>query len=132
MQNRSASALFFVVLFLFSSALEAQELMIEWAVPLKKNLVQLNRREQGGVTIFGKDILVSTRSGDLHLFSDKGSIKKTVTFDGEFFLAPIVVDDGNVMVSVSNSVFMLNSSLELVWSVSGKAPVASNPFVTQE
>ncbi|HSW61211.1 MAG TPA: PQQ-binding-like beta-propeller repeat protein [bacterium] len=132
MHNRPAAALFFIALFLFSSVLEAQELLIEWAVPLKKNLVQLNRREQGGVTIFGKDILVSTRSGDLHLFSDKGTIKKTVSFDGEFFLAPVVADDGNVIVCVSNSIFMLNSSLEFVWSVSGKAPVASTPFVTEE
>jgi hypothetical protein len=124
-------AILFFTILLFS-ALNAQELMIEWAVPLKKNLVQINRREQGGITIFGKDLLVSTRSGDLHLFSDKGNIKKTVTFDGEFFLAPVVVDDGNVLVSVSNSIFMLNSSLEFVWSVSGKAPVASNPFVTPE
>lgn len=129
LKTRFAILFFTIILF---SALNAQELMIEWAVPLKKNLIQLNRREQGGITIFGKDLLVSTRSGDLHLFSDKGNIKKTVTFDGEFFLAPVVTDDGNVLVSVSNSVFMLNSSLELVWSVTGKAPVASTPFLTPE
>ena len=37
-------------------------LAIEWAVPLKKNQVQVNRREEAGVTLFGDDILVAATS----------------------------------------------------------------------
>ena len=43
-------------------------LAIEWAVPLKKNQVQVNRREEAGVTLFGDDLLVATRAGELHFY----------------------------------------------------------------
>lgn len=119
-------------IFFTASLTSAQELVLEWAHPVKKNLTQLNKREQGGITISGSDILVATRSGELHQFSVKGEIKKTIVFDGEFYFPPAVLDDGNVLVAVSNSIFMFSSSLELLWSSSGKTPVASTPFVDKK
>lgn len=122
------SAVFLLIIFVLSFTF-AEELVIEWAVPLKKNLTQLNKREQGGVVIFGKDLLVATRSGQLHLFSQKGEIKKTLMFDGDFYFIPQILDDGKVLVTVSNSVFLLDPSLNTIWSSSGKTPVASKPMV---
>jgi len=110
--------------------LSAEKLVLEWAVPLKDNiLTQLNQREQGGITVFGKELLVMTSKGEMHLFSTKGTIKKTIKFDGEFIHMPQVLDDGNLLVTVSNSIFLLNSKLEKIWSTSGKAPFASRPLV---
>lgn len=119
---------FFFAVSVFSFSY-ASELVLEWAQPVKKGLTQLNKREQGGITVFGKDILVATRSGQLHHFSSKGELKKTLIFDGEFFFTPTVLDNGHVLIAVSNSVFMLDASLNLVWSSSGKTPVASKPLV---
>lgn len=125
----------FLIFFLILLSLEvtAEKLVLQWAVPLKDNiLTQLNRREQGGITTFGKDILVTTSKGEMHLFSTKGTIKKTVKFDGEFVHAPQVLNDGNLLVVISNSVFLLNSKLEKIWATSGKAPVASVPLVKDD
>jgi outer membrane protein assembly factor BamB len=111
----------------------AEKLVLEWAVPLKDNiLTQLNRREQGGVTAFGKDLLVTTSKGEMHLFSTKGTIKKTVKFDGVFVHEPQVLNDGNLLVTVSNAVFLLKPDLTKVWATSGKAPVASKPLVKDQ
>ena len=125
------------ITFLFISLLfiplSGEKLVLEWAVPLKDNiLTQLNRREQGGVTVFGKDLLVTTSNGNMHLFSTKGTIKKTIKFDGEFVHSPQTLDDGNLLVTVSSSVFLLNSKLEKIWATSGKAPVASKPLVKDQ
>lgn len=122
----------FLLVFFAGTTISGQELFLEWAVPLKKNLVQLNRREQGGVTAYGKDILVSTRDGNLHLFSEKGKNIKTIQFDGEFYFSPEISANGNVLVCVSNSIFMLDNSLNMIWNVSGKAAVASKPLVTED
>lgn len=108
------------------------ELFLEWAVPLKKNLIQLNKRETGGIVPFGQDILVAAHSGNLYLFSQKGEIKKTLHFDGEFSIVPVVLDNNNVVVSVSNSVVMLDPSLNVIWSRSGKAPVSAAPLATDK
>ena len=59
-------------------------LAIEWAIPLKKNQVQVNRREEAGVTLFGDDLLVATRAGELHLFGKNGGLKMTAVFEGEW------------------------------------------------
>lgn len=125
------TVVFLSVILLFSISYAA-ELVMEWAVPIKKNLTQLNKREQGGVVVFGKDLLVATRSGSLIHFSQKGEIKKTLVFDGEFFFAPQVLEDGKVLVAVSNSVFLFDPSLNLIWSSSGKTPVASKPMVDKQ
>jgi hypothetical protein len=120
-------------IFLFTANLSGQKLFLEWAVPLKKDLVQLNKRETGSIVPFGKnDVLVTTRSGDLHLFSQTGKIKKTLHFDGEFSIAPVIMEDGNALISVSNSVFMLDKSLNVIWNRQGKAPVAAAPLATDE
>ncbi|MGI6393249.1 MAG: hypothetical protein ACOX2F_00725 [bacterium] len=124
--------LFITTLILFSISITAQELLIEWAHPLKKKSTEVNKRELAGVVALEEGILVATSTGDLHLFSDSGTLKKSISFDGEFFLTPVVLDDKNILLSVSNSVFMLSPSLEYVWSVSGKTPVASTPYVTSE
>ncbi|HRZ79557.1 MAG TPA: PQQ-binding-like beta-propeller repeat protein [bacterium] len=129
--NICAICLCFLIIFTASS-ISGEELVLEWARPVKKNLVQLNKREQGGITVSGSDILVATRNGELHQFSEKGELEKTVVFDGEFYFPPAVLDDGNILVAVSNSVFMFSSSLELLWSSSGKTPVASSPFVDRD
>ena len=124
---------FIIFLIFLFTPLAGEKLVLEWAVPLKKNiLTQLNRREQGGITVFGKDLLVTTSTGQMHLFSTKGTIKKTVTFDGEFVHNPQVLDDGNLLVTVSNSIFLLNPELEKIWATSGKAPVASKPLVKDD
>jgi outer membrane protein assembly factor BamB len=124
---------FFCALALFLSfpAVSGIELFLDWAKPLKKELVQLNKREIGGIVNFGENVLVATRSGRLHLFTPTGKIKKTLLFDGEFSLVPLVLDDGSVIVTVSNSVIMLDSALDQIWSVAGKAPVASTPLVEE-
>lgn len=129
MSTRSFFIFFSALFLLFSGVISAGELFLEWAKPLKKELVQLNKRETGGIVNFGENVLVATRSGNLHLFSAAGEIKKTLFFDGEFSLVPTVLNDGSVVVSVSNSVILLNSNLDQIWSVSGKAPVASSPLI---
>ncbi len=115
-------------------------LAIEWAVPLKKNQVQVNRREEAGVTFFGDDLLVATRAGELHLFGKNGGLKVTAVFEGECTVAPLAVDETHVLVPVSNSVFMLELvtekkgkrtgySWKVLWNVTGKASVATRPFI---
>lgn len=115
-------------------------LAMEWAVPLKKNQVQVNRREEAGVTLFGENILVATRAGGLHLFGKNGGLKVTAVFEGEFTVAPVAVDDTHALVPMSNSVFMLELVTEksgkkteynwkVLWNVSGKANVAAQPFI---
>ena len=66
-------------------------LAMEWSVPLKKNQVQVNRREEAGVTLFGENLLVATRAGGLHLFGKNGGLKVTAVFEGEFTVAPVAV-----------------------------------------
>lgn len=118
-------------------------LAIEWAIPLKKNQIQVNRREEAGVTFFGDDILVATRAGELHLFGKNGELKVTAVFEGEFVVAPVAVDETHAVVSVSNSVFMLELLTEkkgrktrydwkVLWKVSGKATVAAQPFIYED
>ena len=131
-RNNTYTYILFLLIIFALSSYSAEELVLEWAHPVKKNLTQLNKREQGGIALYGSDILVATRNGELHRFSEKGELKKTVVFDGEFYFPPAVLDDGNIMVAVSNSVFMFNASLELIWSSSGKTPVASSPFVDKD
>ncbi|MBQ4438412.1 PQQ-binding-like beta-propeller repeat protein [bacterium] len=115
-------------------------LAIEWALPLKKNQVQVNRREEAGVTLFGDDILVAARSGELHLFGKNGELKVTAVFEGECTVAPVAVDETHALVSVSNSVFMMELitekkgkktqySWKVLWNIAGKATVAAQPFV---
>lgn len=115
-------------------------LAIEWAIPLKKNQVQVNRREEAGVTLFGDDLLVATRAGELHLFGKNGGLKVTAVFEGECTVAPLAVDEKHVLVSVSNSVFMLELvtekkgrkteySWKVLWNVAGKASIAAQPFI---
>lgn len=121
--------------------LEARDpqLLIEWAKPLKKNLVQVNRREQGGIAAFRDGILVATHSGDMHYVSSKGEIRLTAAFDGTFSIVPLVVDDNHVIVSVSNRVYMLELVEEakkldwkVLWHISGKSSVASVPFIRED
>ncbi|MBO7126907.1 PQQ-binding-like beta-propeller repeat protein [bacterium] len=118
-------------------------LAIEWAVPLKKNQVQVNRREEAGVTLFGEDILVAARSGELHLFGKNGELKLTAVFEGECTVAPVAVDETHALVSVSNSVFMMELVTEkkgektkynwkILWNVAGKATVAAQPFIYED
>ena len=118
-------------------------LAVEWAIPLKKNQVQVNRREEAGVTLFGDSILVGTRAGELHLFGKNGELKVTAVFEGEFTVAPVAVDETHALVSVSNSVFMLELvtekrkktteySWKVLWNIAGKASVASQPFIYDE
>jgi hypothetical protein len=119
-----------VVFFLITATFTgySAELLIEWAKPLKKNLTSLNRREQGGVVSFRDDILVVTRSGKMHQFSEFGTLKKTIVFNGEFYFAPIV-DKNEIFVPVSNSLILLDENFNKKWSVSGKAPIASPPLI---
>jgi|GEM_PF-890239 len=150
--------LFFIFLFLFPVFAEFNEfdknigkapefvrnggprLAVEWAVPLKKNQVQVNRREEAGVTLFGEDILVATRAGELHLFGKNGELKVTAVFEGECTVAPVAVDETHALVPVSNSVFMMELvteksgkkveySWKVLWNIAGKATVAAQPFV---
>ena len=118
-------------------------LAVEWAIPLKKNQVQVNRREEAGVTLFGDSLLVGTRAGELHLFGKNGELRVTAVFEGEFTVAPVAVDGTHALVSVSNSVFMLelvtekrkkttDYSWKVLWNVAGKASVAAQPFVYRE
>lgn len=118
-------------------------LAIEWAVPLKKNQVQVNRREEAGVTLFGDDLLVATRAGELHLFGKNGGLKVTAVFEGECTVAPLAVDEKHALVSVSNSVFMLELltekkgkkveySWKVLWNIAGKATVAAQPFIYED
>ena len=118
-------------------------LAIEWAIPLKKNQVQVNRREEAGVALFGDDLLVATRAGELHLFGKNGGLKVTAVFEGECTVAPLAVDEKHALVSVSNSVFMLELvtekkgrrteySWKILWNVAGKANVAAQPFVYKD
>ena len=120
-----------------------QYLAVEWAIPLKKNQVQVNRREEAGVTLFGENLLVATRSGVLHLFGKNGELKVSAVFEGEFTVAPVAVDETHALVPVSNSVFMLelvtekkktktDYSWKVLWNVAGKASVAAQPFVYRE
>ena len=115
-------------------------LAIEWALPLKKNQVQVNRREEAGVALFGEDLLVATRAGELHLFGKNGGLKMTAVFEGECTVAPVAVDETHALVSVSNSVFMMelvtekkgkkvDYSWKILWNIAGKATVAAQPFV---
>ena len=112
-------------------------LAIEWAIPLKKNQVQVNRREEAGVALFGDDLLVATRSGELHLFGKNGELKVTAVFEGECTVAPVTVDEKHALVSVSNSVFMMELvtekkveySWKILWKIDGKATVAAQPFI---
>ena len=115
-------------------------LAVEWAIPLKKNQVQVNRREEAGVTLFGDSLLVGTRAGELHLFGKNGELKVTAVFEGEFTVAPVAVDETHALVSVSNSVFMLELvtekrkkkteySWKVLWNIAGKASVAAQPFI---
>ena len=118
-------------------------LAIEWAVPLKKNQVQVNRREEAGVTFFGDDLLVATRAGELHLFGKNGGLKVTAVFEGECTVAPVAVDEKHVLVSVSNSVFLMELVTEkkgkkteygwkVLWKIDGKASVAAQPFIYED
>ena len=118
-------------------------LAVEWAIPLKKNQVQVNRREEAGVSLFGENLLVATRSGVLHLFGKNGELKVSAVFEGEFTVAPVAVDETHALVPVSNSVFMLelvtekkktktDYSWKVLWNVAGKASVAAQPFVYRE
>ena len=118
-------------------------LAIEWAVPLKKNQVQVNRREEAGVTIFGEYLLVATRAGELHLFGKNGELKLTAVFEGECTVAPVAVDETHALVSVSNSVFLMELltekkgkktqySWKILWNIAGKATVAAQPFVYED
>ena len=115
-------------------------LAIEWAIPLKKNQVQVNRREEAGVTLFGDNLLVSARSGELHLFGKNGELKVTAVFEGECTVAPVAVDETHALVPVSNSVFMMELvtekkgkkieySWKVLWKIDGKASVAAQPFI---
>ena len=115
-------------------------LAIEWAIPLKKNQVQVNRREEAGVALFGDDLLVATRAGELHLFGKNGGLKVTAVFEGECTVAPLAVDEKHALVSVSNSVFILELvtekkgrrteySWKILWNVAGEATVAAQPFI---
>ncbi|MBO4711279.1 PQQ-binding-like beta-propeller repeat protein [bacterium] len=119
---------------------DAPHLAIEWAIPLKKNQVQVNRREEAGVAFFGDDLLVATRSGELHLFGKNGELKVTAVFEGECTVTPVAVDETHVLVPVSNSVFMMELVTEkkgkklkytwkVLWNIAGKATVATQPFV---
>ena len=118
-------------------------LAMEWSVPLKKNQVQVNRREEAGVTLFGENLLVATRAGGLHLFGKNGGLKVTAVFEGEFTVAPVAVDETHALVPMSNSVFMMELvtgkkgkkveyGWKVLWSVSGKANVAAQPFIYKD
>ena len=152
--------IFFIFLFSFSVLAEFNEfavegkapefvkkgephLAIEWAIPLKKNQVQVNRREEAGVTLFGDDLLVATRAGELHLFGKNGGLKVTAVFEGECTVAPVAVDEKHALVPVSNSVFMLELltekkgrkteySWKVLWKIDGKASVAAQPFIYED
>jgi len=155
---RIFSTLFFLILFSLPLFAEFDEnagkapvfvkkgeplLAIEWAIPLKKNQVQVNRREEAGVTLFGEDLLVATRSGELHLFGKNGGLKVTAVFEGECTVAPLAVDETHALVSVSNSVFMLelvtekkgkktDYSWKVLWNIAGKATVATQPLIYED
>ena len=116
---------------------------IEWALPLKKNQVQVNRREEAGVSLFGENLLVAARSGELHLFGKNGRLKVTAVFEGEFTVAPVALDETHALVSVSNSVFMLELvtekkwkktqySWKILWNITGKATVAAQPVIYKD
>lgn len=118
-------------------------LAIEWAIPLKKNQVQVNRREEAGVTLFGDGLLVATRAGELHFFGKNGELRVTAVFNGEFTVAPVAVDETHALVPMSNSVFMMELVTEkkgkkteynwkILWNVAGKANVAAQPFVYKD
>ncbi|MBR4490316.1 PQQ-binding-like beta-propeller repeat protein [bacterium] len=118
-------------------------LAIEWAVPLKKNQVQVNRREEAGVTFFGDGLLVAARSGELHFFGKNGELRSTAVFEGECTVAPVAVDETHALVPVSNSVFMLELvtakkgkkteySWKVLWNITGKATVAAQPFIYED
>ena len=150
--------LFFIFLFLLPIFAEFDEnagkaplfvkkgephLAIEWAIPLKKNQVQVNRREEAGVTLFGEDLLVATRAGELHLFGKNGELKVTAVFEGECTVPPLAVDEKHALVPVSNSVFMLelvtekkgkktDYSWKVLWSAAGKATVATQPLIYKD
>ncbi len=80
-----SKAILILTFIIFSFTLDSAELLIEWARPLKKNLVGVNKRELGGISSFGNNILVTTRCGKMHLFSHRGELKKTAVFNGDFY-----------------------------------------------
>jgi hypothetical protein len=121
--------IFILFLLIFSVQLHSAPLLIEWARPLKKNLIGENRREQGGIASFGENILVVTRNGRMLLVSTKGEIKKSVKFDGEFYFTPETTEKGEIFVPVSNTLFCLDKDFNIKWSISGRAPISSEPFI---
>lgn len=125
--------LFSVILLtlLWCTPAAAEELLVNWAVPLKKEFASIKKREYAGLLYHDGYLYAALRSGRIVVFDRAGRKLGERHYSGEFFIPPVKAA-GGILVCESNTVRLLKPDLTELWSVPGKSPVVASPLVTPD
>ncbi|HOW50677.1 MAG TPA: PQQ-binding-like beta-propeller repeat protein [bacterium] len=125
------SLLLIVLALLWCTPAAADELLLNWAVPLKKEFASIKKREYAGLLYQEGHIYAALRNGRLIVFDRAGRKKGERRFSGEFLIPPVATE-GGIIVCESNIVRSLKPDLTEQWQVTGKSPVVALPLLRPE
>ncbi len=120
-----------VFLLCWGTVSSAAEIVVNWAVPLKKEFASIKKREFAGVICRNGEIVVALRDGRVAVFDRAGRKLRERRFAGQFVVPPVEVA-GGILVGESQVVRLLNTDLSDRWIVNGKSPLAAPPLVRPE
>lgn len=109
----------------------AEELLVNWAVPLKKEMASIKKREYAGLLYHDGRIYAALRNGRLVMFDRAGRKRGERRFSGEFIIPPMAAGEG-ILVCESNVLRALNADLTERWQVAGKSPIVAPPLMRPE
>lgn len=107
----------------------AEELLVNWAAPLKNEFASIRKREYAGVFYHAGHLYATLRDGRIVVFDREGRRLGERRFSGEFIIPPVAAP-GGILVCESNTVRLLKPDLTEIWNVPGKSPVVSSPLVS--
>ncbi|HNT27874.1 MAG TPA: hypothetical protein PKH10_06830 [bacterium] len=121
-----------IFLLLVAASLGAEELVINWAVPLKNEFASIKKREFAAPLYRDGLIYVALRDGRLMVFGRDGRKAGERRFTGGFVVPPVEIA-GGVLVCESHTAHLLeNGSLRDRWAVAGRSPVVARPISQPE
>jgi len=121
---------FFPFVFLTQQG-SAVDILVNWAVPLKKEFASVKKRELAGVLYHDGVIVAALRNGHMAAFDRAGRKVGERRFNGSFTVPPLVVGDG-ILAGESNTVHFLAMDLSDRWVVHGKSPLVAQPLLRPE
>ncbi len=121
-----------IVLFLlWCAGAESADLVLNWAVPLKKEFASIRKREFSGVVCYDGMVFALLRDGRIMVFDRAGRKVRERRFTGQFVVPPVVLE-GGILVGESQIVRLLAPDLSDRWVLAGKSPLVAPPLLRPE